>query len=223
MRADDQAPWSIFRNANAYIIEGVWANQLNGNGKICSDPKLLNEKILPKVEDVIGSIQYRFLDDIEPIEFRKNDIKSISGPIEVQEHDGGRCFTILTPAKIQKNHISTMKINFFANSMVLLHTPKFIRGAKKSNAFKKWDFRFKKITMKLANSEQAKNSHYNLEYEILDMLDYKGFPCDSDPEYNVDECMDKEIHNVSKYVFSYNLVTFTKVGHAYNFYCHDYV
>ena len=106
-----------------------------------------------------------------------------------------------------------MKINFFANSMVLLHTPKFIRGAKKSNAFKKWDFRFKKITMKLANSEQAKNSHYNLEYEILDMLDYKGFPCDSDPEYNVDECMDKEIHNVSKYVFSYNLVTFTKVGH----------
>ena len=70
----------------------------------CSDPKLLNDKILPKDEDVIESIHYRFLDDIEPMTFQKNDIKNISKPMEVQEHNG-RCFTILTPTKIQKMKI----------------------------------------------------------------------------------------------------------------------
>ena len=46
-------------------------------------------------------------------------------------------------------------------------------------------------------SDQRRHSHYNLEYEIVEMLDYRGFPCISDYEYNVDECMDKEIYNVS--------------------------
>ena len=161
----------------------------------CSDPKLLNDKILPKVEDVIESIHYRFLDDIEPMIFQKNDIKNISKPMEIQEHNG-RCFTILTPTKIQKMKISVMRIHFFARSMVILHTPKFIRGAKKSKSFKKWDFRFKRIIMN-PKSDQRRHSHYNLEYEIVEMLDYRGFPCISDDEYNVDECMDKEIYNVS--------------------------
>ena len=184
-------------------MEGVWANQHNGSGNICSDPKLLNEKILPKLEDVVDMIIYQFIKENDKI-YLNNDIKLISGPIEVQEHDGGRCFTILTPAKIQKKKISIMRIHLFAHSKVALHTPKFIRGAKISQTngislMKKWDFSFKKITMNPI-SDQNRHSIYNLEYEIIDMLDYRGLSCISDPEYNVDECMDNEIHNVCTYL-----------------------
>ena len=178
-------------------MEGVWANQHNGSGNICSDPKLLNEKILPKLEDVVDQIRYQFIEENEK-KYLNNDIKLISRPIEVQEN-GGRCFTILTPAKIQKKKISVMRIFLFAHSKVALHTPKFIRGAKKSKIFKNWDFSFKKLTMN-PNSDQNRHSIYNLEYEIIEMLDYRGLSCISDPEYNVDECMDNEIHNVCTYL-----------------------
>ena len=146
---------------------GKWASNN------CSDPKELYEAIVFKPEDIIKSINIWY--------WTKSNVSEYSSINEFKDwyyrdcKTIGRC-VILAPSHEHSQHgIKEIFVELRVNSTIAINTPGMLSKGSKMMMYKSYVELGKQYTM-------------NIDYDIYELLDYGGEPCNNDKSYQLDDC-----------------------------------
>ena len=153
-------------STDAYEKEAMWSGHGEEN---CTDPKLLLEAIVAKIENIMPFIEIKYY-DANPEKTTETELKSIW-----TTYDGtdGRCYSLSPTMKMIKRGIRQIEMTFKALGKIYIHTPGIYATARQETQIK---------------NQMGRKSTVQVEHELFYMMDDGGEPCIEDPAYNKDLC-----------------------------------
>ena len=158
---------SYFSREKLYQDEAKWS----GYGEInCTDPKLLLEAIVVKLESMMPFIKVEYFDTLPEVTTEK-DMKN-----QWTTYDGtdGRCYSFTPTMKMIKRGIAKIEMTFNMPVKIYIHTPGKYATARKGTKIK---------------NVMGRESKVQVSHELFYTLDDAGKPCIQDSTYNKDLCM----------------------------------
>ena len=159
-----------YSTLNDYI-NGKWV----GNATLdenCTNPKLLYESIISKPEDLYWSISYRYFDGTLSTEYASNTSSEIRSHIDTIFY--GRCFTFNPTTEMIRLGIQMVGLQLKNQSTTIyVHTKRLFQMVKD-------------ITEIIVPTNSV--IKMDIDYEVYNMLDFGGQPCNAEPEFDKDIC-----------------------------------
>ena len=163
---------SLYRGPDEY--ETKWVGY--GDDVTCTDPKLLWESVVVKLEDIVSYVEFKYYQG------RKEDkytIDQIQNKVFALDSNDGRCYSLIPTSEMIKQGIRSVKLGFVSFSKIYIHTS----GAYKYEAAKQG----------VIIIRMGRKAYYMIDQEHHEMLDDKSEPCIEDPNYEKDSCAEDEI------------------------------
>ena len=159
-----------FSTPNDYIY-GNWVGNNATLDENCTNPKGLYESIISKPENLYWSISYRYFDGTISTEYASNTSSEIRSHIDTIFY--GRCFTFNPTTEMIRLGIQMVEFQFLKQCTIYVHTKRLFQMVKD-------------ITEIIV----PKNSmiKMDIDYEVYNMLDFGGQPCNAEPEFDKDFC-----------------------------------
>ena len=127
-----------------------------------------------KPEDVIETIEFEYWTKSEGTLY---NIHEFNDWYHNDDSKFGRCFTLAPSHEYSQHGIKLINLKHNLNSNVFIHTPgMFIKGNEQANTY----------------VEKGKRYQIDIRYEIRELIDYGGDPCNTDKNYQLDVCYAKE-------------------------------
>ena len=166
-----------------YYTHGKWV----GNATLdenCTDPKALFESIVTKLEDLLSFIAYRYFDASETTHEYATTAPSKIIRSHVDTNDHGRCYTFSPTNQMIKSGIKQIILGVRKKSRIYFHT----NGMFANKAHRH-------MTRILAIPSEGMN--VDLDFTVYDMLDFGGQPCEIEPTFHQDACMETKLNKKS--------------------------
>ena len=163
----------MYRGADEY--ETKWVGY--GDDGACTDPQLLWESVVIKLEDMVSYVRFQYYPGGKEEKYTIDQMQNI---VFTLDSDDGRCFSLIPPSEMIKQGIRSVKIGFVSLSKISIHAP----GA--------YEYEFDKQGV-ITNKLDGKKSYYMVVHELYEMLDDKSEPCIEDPKYKKDYCAQDKI------------------------------
>ena len=170
-----------------YFTAGQWIGKNNNSN--CSDPKILYNTLIPKIEDLnIKWVRFKTFkrtlklnstQAIELLHWNKIYLESMI------------CFELTIPDDIRNEGISEFKI--------------------RADYFKTFLYQKGWLSAETPELTFTDTSYLVVSYEILNLLDYDNKPCMEDESYRNYVCKHEFIHKVPAQKFQFLLTYYTKI------------
>ena len=181
---------------------------------ICPGPRFGRR---PEVEDIIEEIIYLngTIGDLN-VDLATTRFRLYPGfeAKKIYQAFGSVCFTFSLPPNITQTGIVRLEMYFIDHVFIKLHTPGLFFQETKYIEVKATTTKVSVTTETPFESPWiTKLEGVQLEvddvYEVIDELDTKEKPCDTNTEYRRDQCILDEFHKVSKIRNSFSVYTYT--------------
>lgn len=160
------------RNGEEYEEGANWVGTGDEN---CTNPKLLWESIVAKLEDLISFVEFDYYDGTKMIldgtedKFNMVNAKKFSSV----DSEWGRCYRIMPTLQMIRKGIRKIELQFLSLCKLNVHTPGIFKTGRSKTHMKN------ELRMKLV---------YEFAPEFYEMLDDDGKPCNKDSMYEKDDC-----------------------------------
>ena len=162
----------MYRGEDEYEIK--WVGY--GDDDTCTNPKLLWESVIVKLEDMVSDVKFSYYQKSNAEKYTIDQMQDI---VSIIDTSNGRCYSIIPNSKMIKQGIRYIEFAFVSFSLIYIHTP----GMYEYNADKKY---------RIKNLEEKRVS-YKVQHELLEMINDKREPCNEDLNYNRDKCVEDEL------------------------------
>ena len=161
----------MYRGADEYKTKWVG----HGNESMCTDPKLLWESIVVKLEDMVSFVEFQYYHDNKE-KYTHEQMQDIVSTLETSK---GRCFSLTPNSEMIKKGIRHVHFELVSLSKIYIsHSGTFEYTADKIKGIK---------------NLMGNTGYYEVDYELFDMLDDKSTTCNNDPKYGKDKCAQEEL------------------------------
>lgn len=167
-----------------YNSIGPWSAQAGGEN--CTDPKLLQNAISPRIEDLGLAVAVITTFDSKKIYIPQGNISSFFHWTRIPSRERGQCWTMNLPLNIIQRGIFQIQFSTLDNTSYEL----YIHGP---GAFLT-DLPNGSPSMILESPVHIENLPVN--HEVIRLLDYDGDQCIQDDRYELDQCRDNHIIKV---------------------------
>ena len=143
------------------------------------------ESIVPKKENILSYIRYRYFDGSKET---KEYATSVSSKIRsnVDSDYYGRCLTFSPTQNMIKSGIRQVKLKIRKTSWIFFHT----NGMIKTKTYT--DSELTQIFASISNE-----IYLDLDFTVYDMFDFGGQPCETEPKFNHDACTEAKLNKKS--------------------------
>ena len=135
-----------------------------------------------KLEDVIETIQFKYWTKSEGMVY--SNIHEFNDWYHNDDSFYGQCFTLVPSHEHIQHGIKSLSLKMIVNSTIFIHTPGMLKKGSDQLAA-------------IHYVENRKVHMFQINYEIHELLDYGGDPCNNDKTYQLDGCYSKETEKKS--------------------------